>query len=72
MALAPRKFSGDTHEVSAVLWAYLCSVEYAGANTIYMVLEPRSFPVDTHKVSELLWVYLCGVGYGGSKTNIWH
>ena len=23
----------DTHEVSEVLWAYLCSVGYAGANT---------------------------------------
>ena len=23
----------DIHEVTEVLWAYLCSVEYAGANT---------------------------------------
>ena len=26
-------FPVDTHEVSEVLWAYLCSVGYAGANT---------------------------------------
>ena len=26
-------FSVDTHEVSEVLWVYLCSVAYAGANT---------------------------------------
>ena len=32
-ALAPRTFPVDTHEVSEVLWAYLCSVGYAGANT---------------------------------------
>ena len=31
--LASRTFPGDTHEVSEVLWAYLCSVGYAGANT---------------------------------------
>ena len=32
-ALAPRTFPVDTHEVCEVLWAYLCSVGYAGANT---------------------------------------
>ena len=31
--LAPRTFSVDTHEVSEVLWAYLCSVGYACVNT---------------------------------------
>ena len=30
LVLAPRTLSVDTHEVSQVLWAYLCSVEYAG------------------------------------------
>ena len=33
MALAPRTFPVDTHVLSEVLWAYLCSVGYAGANT---------------------------------------
>ena len=33
LALAPRTFPVDTHEVSEVLGAYLCSVGYAGANT---------------------------------------
>ena len=33
LALAPRSFTVDAHEVSEVLWAYLCSVGYAGANT---------------------------------------
>ena len=33
LALAPRTFPVDTHEVCEVLWAYLCSVVYAGANT---------------------------------------
>ena len=32
-ALAPRTFPEDTQEVCEVLWAYLCSVGYAGANT---------------------------------------
>ena len=32
LALGPRTFPVDTHEVSEVLWAYLCSVGYAGAN----------------------------------------
>ena len=31
MVLAPRTFSVDTHEVSDVLCAYLCSVEYVGS-----------------------------------------
>ena len=31
--LAPRTFPVDTHEVSEVLWAYVCSVGYDGANT---------------------------------------
>ena len=33
MALAPHTFPVDTHEVSEVLWAHLCSVGYGGANT---------------------------------------
>ena len=33
LALAPRTFPVDTHDLSEVLWAYLCSVGYAGANT---------------------------------------
>ena len=28
-----RTFPLDTHDLSVVLWAYLCSVGYAGANT---------------------------------------
>ena len=28
-----RTFPVDSHEVSEVLWVYLCSVGYAGANT---------------------------------------
>ena len=32
-ALAPRTFPVDTHDLSEVLWAYLRSVGYAGANT---------------------------------------
>ena len=32
LALAPRTIPVDTHEVSEVLWAYLCSVGCAGAN----------------------------------------
>ena len=35
LALAPRTFPVDTHDLSDVLWAYLCSVGYAGANTIF-------------------------------------
>ena len=62
----------DTHEVAEVLWAYLCSVGYAGANTNYLALAPRTFPVDTHEVSEVLWAYLYSVGYAGANTNIWH
>ena len=30
LVLAPRTFTGKTHEVSEVLWAYLCRVEYPG------------------------------------------
>ena len=33
MELAPRTFPVDAHEVSELLWAYLCSVGYAGVNT---------------------------------------
>ena len=33
MVLAPRTFPVDTHEVSDVLWEYLCSVEYVGSKT---------------------------------------
>ena len=62
----------DTHEVSEVLWVYLCSVGYAGVNNQYLVLAPRTFKVDTHDVSEVLWAYYCSVGYGGSKTNIFY
>ena len=32
LALTPRTFPVDTHEVSEVLWAYECSVGYTGAN----------------------------------------
>ena len=32
-SLASRTIPVDTHEVSEVLWAYLRSVGYAGANT---------------------------------------
>ena len=31
LALAPRIFPVDTHEVSEVLWAYLFSVGYGGS-----------------------------------------
>ena len=33
LELAPRTFPVGTHDLSEVLWAYLCSVGYAGANT---------------------------------------
>ena len=33
LPLAPRTFQVDTRDLSEVLWAYLCSVGYAGANT---------------------------------------
>ena len=72
MALAPRTFPVGTHVLSEVLWAYLCSVGYAGANTKIFALAPRTFPVDTHDLSEVLWAYLCSVGYTGANTNIWH
>ena len=62
----------DAHEVSEVLWAYMCGVGYAGANTKNLALAPRSFTVDAHEVSEVLWAYLCSVGYAGANTNIWH
>ena len=32
-ALAPRILAVDTHDLSEVLWAYMGSVGYAGANT---------------------------------------
>ena len=63
----------DTDEVSEVLWAYLCSVVHAGANTnIWHYIARRKFPGDTHEVSEVLWAYLRSVGYAGANTNIWH
>ena len=61
----------DTHEVSEVLWAYLCSVGYAGANINIWHYHHVHFQW-THEVFEELWAYLCSVGYGGSKTNIWY
>ena len=33
LALIPHTLPVDTHKVSELLWAYLCSVGYAGANT---------------------------------------
>ena len=33
LALEQSTFPVDTHDLSEVLWAYLCSVGYAGANT---------------------------------------
>ena len=33
LAVAPCTFPVDKHEVSEVLWAYLCSVEYGGSKT---------------------------------------
>ena len=33
LPLAPRTFQVDTRDLSEVLWAYLCRVGYAGANT---------------------------------------
>ena len=33
LALAPCTFPVDTHEVSEVLWAYLCSVGYGVSKT---------------------------------------
>ena len=33
LVLVPRTFPVDTHEISEELWAYLCSVKYAGAKT---------------------------------------
>ena len=56
----------DTHEVSEVLWAYLCSVGYSASKTNILALAPCILSVDTHEVSEVLWAYLCSVGNGGS------
>ena len=33
LAVAPRTFPVDTHELSEVLWVYMCIVEYGGAKT---------------------------------------
>ena len=33
VSLAPRTFPVDSHEVFEVLWAYLCTIVYTGANT---------------------------------------
>ena len=53
----------ETHEVSEVMWAYLCSVGYGGSKTNVLALAPRTFPVNRHEVSEVLWAYFSSVGY---------
>ena len=67
----PRTFPVKKYKVSEVLWAYLCSVEYAGVRPIF-VTSTTQIPSGHTLSFEELWAYLCSVGYGGSKTNTWH